>query len=114
GDRRFSPASIPLAEARLALHAPPAARGPAPYQASALARMRHRRLVGGGPLGATAQVHEGGEDAQAEDVEDELVVELDRAEDARLARPGRWDQAREREEAVDDERRDHDGHEHQR
>src|SRR3954452_16095396 len=55
------------------------------------------------------------EDRQAEEVEEELVVDLDRAEDVGAGGAGAArDQAAEAEEAVDDEGGDHDRDEHQR
>ena len=55
-----------------------------------------------GRAAARGQPEEGGEDRHAEQVEDQLVVELDRAEDVRARRMGVRDQADEAEEAVDD------------
>ena len=54
------------------------------------------------------------EDERREDVQDELVVELDRAEDVAGRRPRFGDEAQRAEDEVDDDRREDHRHEHQR
>src|SRR5262245_20815090 len=63
---------------------------------------------------AAADPEQGEEDSRRDDVEDQLVVELDRAEDVG---PGRaralGDQAEQAEKTIDRQRREHDRDEHQ-
>jgi prolipoprotein diacylglyceryl transferase len=81
-------------------------------------RTQRRDLPMGLELGGPAtqrQPEQRGEDRDADDVEDQLVVGLDRTEDVRARRAGAArDQTEATEDAVDDQRGNHHRHEHQR